>query len=85
MVSAAAHLGWEIPRQHWTKVEVSERLEEELDFESIARLLADLNDLRKSEAYGDVPPPEDMDAEDIAATVESYVESVAALFEDGDA
>lgn len=81
VVAAAAHLGWEPPRQHWTKVDAAERLEEEHDFESTAPLLADLNELRKAEAYGDVPPPENMDAEEVASTIESYVEAVATLIE----
>jgi hypothetical protein len=44
------------------------------------RLLHDLNDARKSAAYGDVPAP-DLKAEDVASEIERYVKAVAELVE----
>ncbi|MCI0453339.1 MAG: hypothetical protein L0Z51_13340 [Candidatus Latescibacteria bacterium] len=40
-----------------------------------ADLLRDLNETRKSEAYGDVVAPT-LDAEDVAREIEEYVEAV---------
>ena len=42
-------------------------------------LLVDLNDKRKHEAYGDIDPPEDLHAEEIATAVEEYVEAIREL------
>jgi hypothetical protein len=45
----------------------------------ISNLLRDLNEARKSRAYGDVPFPR-LDAENVAAAVETFVTAVNALF-----
>jgi hypothetical protein len=42
-------------------------------------LLKDLNDARKSEAYGDIAAPE-LGAEDVVSQIEKYVEAVKAFF-----
>ena len=39
-------------------------------------LLRDLNELRKSESYGEVHPPQTRSAEDIVTEVEDYVGEV---------
>jgi hypothetical protein len=46
----------------------------------IDQLLRDLNDARKSAAYGDIPAP-DLEAEYVASEIERYVDAVAALLE----
>ena len=42
-------------------------------------LLRDLNEARKSEVYGDVTTPPELDPEDVAVRIEEYIESVATL------
>ena len=44
----------------------------------VSELLRDLNEGRKHQSYGDVDAPE-LSAEETAAAIETYVESVAAL------
>ena len=44
----------------------------------MAELLRDLNEVRKSEAYGDVAAPK-LDAEDVAGAIEEFVDAVSAL------
>ena len=46
--------------------------------DDVSDLLRDLNEGRKSVAYGDVNPPE-LDAEETAARIEKYVDSIADL------
>ena len=48
----------------------------------VSDLLRDLNEARKSVAYGDIGLPE-LDAEDVASRIEAYIESVSALIEQG--
>jgi len=43
--------------------------------------LRDLNDARKAAAYGDMERPE-LDAEDIASQIETFVDAVAGTIED---
>ncbi len=43
-----------------------------------ADLLRDLNETRKSEAYGEVAAP-NLDAEDVACEIELYIAAVEAL------
>lgn len=43
-------------------------------------LLRDLNETRKSEAYGEGAAP-DLDAEEVASEIETFVEAVAQLVE----
>lgn len=43
---------------------------------NVEALMRDLNEVRKSEAYGDVATPPTLDAEDVAREVEEYVAAV---------
>ncbi len=43
----------------------------------VGDLLVDLNNMRKHEAYGDIDPPENLDAQDVAAKIDEYVEAVS--------
>lgn len=81
VVAAALHLGQERPGGHREKADTAEVLAEEHDLPDIDGLLRDLNDMRKHEAYGDVDPPDGLSAEEVAAEVEEYVESVGALLQ----
>lgn len=54
----------------------------ERGLDDVSDLLQDLNEARKSVAYGDIGPPE-LDAEGVASRIEDYIESLAALIERG--
>ena len=67
-----------VAKAHWARVEAAETLHQQHGLEHVSELLRDLNETRKSEAYGDVVAPE-LDPEDVASQVESYIDSVAQL------
>jgi hypothetical protein len=50
--------------------------------DDVSDLLRDLNEARKSVAYGDIGLPE-LDAEEVASRIEAYIESISALIEQG--
>ncbi len=81
VVAAAEHLDITWQRTHPNKVSVARRLHAEHGLPDVADLLVDLNSLRKSEAYGELPPAEQRDPEDIAITVEEFLDAVSALVE----
>jgi hypothetical protein len=76
--AACLHLGIVTQKAHWARVEAARTLHDKHRLAGVSELLRDLNETRKSEAYGDVEAPE-LDAEDVANEIESYVESVAKL------
>lgn len=79
VVAASLHKGWRRPNQHIDKVASARRLTREDGLPEVATLLIDLNEMRKSENYGDVPAPENLDAEDVASAVERYIDAVTEL------
>ncbi len=81
VVAAALHLGQERPTGHRDKADTAGFLADEHDLPDVWDLLRDLNDMRKHEAYGDVDPPDGLDAEEVATAIEEYVESVGALLQ----
>ena len=81
IVAAALHLGQQRPGSHRDKADAAEVLAEEHGLPDVGSLLRDLNDMRKHEAYGDVDPPDGLNAEEVAAEIEQYVESVGALLQ----
>jgi hypothetical protein len=81
IVAASEFAGLERPRQHWTKIEAAERLTEKYGLPDVSDLLPKLNDMRKAENYGDIAPPGDLNAEDVATDVEAYVEAVSSLLD----
>jgi len=78
VVAAADLEGVSWKRSHDSKVEISEVLRDRLGLPDVADLLRDLNELRKSESYGEVKPPQSRSAEDIVTEVEEYVLEVEA-------
>ena len=76
--AACLHLGMTVQKAHWARVEAAETLHDQLGLQDVSDLLRDLNETRKSEAYGDVEAPE-LDAEDVASRIELYIDSVAEL------
>lgn len=81
VVAAALHLGQQRPGSHSVKVETAELLAQEHGLPGVEDLLLDLNEMRKHEAYGDVDPPDGLDAEDVTTLIEEYVEAVGALLQ----
>ena len=78
--AAARHAGMKTSKKHWEKADVAGELHKNYGLPDVEQLLHDLNDARKSAAYGDVPAP-DLDAEDVASEIERYVDAVTALVE----
>jgi len=76
--AACLHRGMTVQKAHWARVEAAETLHDQLGLQDVSDLLRDLNETRKSEAYGDVEAPE-LDAEDVASRIELYIDSVAEL------
>jgi len=78
--AAALHVAMTTSKKHWEKADTARELHEKHGLPDVERLLRDLNDARKSAAYGDVPAP-DLDAEAVASEIERYVDAVAGLLE----
>ena len=76
--AACLHLGMTTQKAHWARVGAAEGLHRDHGLADVSALLRDLNETRKSEAYGDVDAPE-LDAEDVATKIGLYVDSVAKL------
>ena len=76
--AAAVRVGLKTSKKHWEKADVAVELHKKHGLPNIEQLLHDLNDARKSAAYGDVPAP-NLNAEDVASEIERYVDAVEAL------
>lgn len=74
--AVSLHLGWDTPPWHTARQKNATRLASEHGFAPVAGLLADLNEARKSEAYGDLARPPSLDPYEVATAVEDYVASV---------
>ena len=79
VMAAADQLGVTWERTHPSKVAAARALHQQNGLPDVAPLLQELNEIRKSESYGEVRPPSTFDAEDIAVAVEDYVEAVDGL------
>lgn len=75
VMAAAAHAAIAVERNHWQKADVARQLHHDHGLPDIVDLLSDLNQARKGAAYGDVEIPK-LDPEDVAASIEGYVEAV---------
>ena len=65
---------------HSNRVERARQLHRDYGLDDVSDLLRDLNETRKSEAYGDVIAPS-LDAEETAASIEGYVDAVETILE----
>lgn len=81
VIAAAEHLKVPVKRTHVSKVQAARVLAKNHGLPDIGDLMQDLNEVRKSEAYGDITAPQNMDPEDVATNVELYVDAVTHLFE----
>ena len=80
---AGLHFGISRARghQHQGRMSLAKTLSKR-GLDDVSDLLRDLNEARKSVAYGDTELPE-LDAEDVASRIEAYIESISALTEQG--
>ena len=78
--AAAVRVRMKTSKKHWEKADIAGELHQKHGLPDIEQLLRDLNDARKSAAYGDIPAP-DLNAEDVASAIERYVDAVADLVE----
>lgn len=76
--AASLHVGMNVQKAHWARVNAAGKLHLDHGLADVSELLRDLNEVRKSEAYGDVQAPV-LDAEDVASEVESFIDSVSRL------
>jgi hypothetical protein len=74
--SAATHAGLMVPRAHWARVQAATKLHIDYGLPDVESLLTELNEVRKSEVYGDGSAPE-LDAEEVARSVEDFVDAVS--------
>lgn len=76
-MAAALHHGYSLQRSHWSKADAARDLARNQGLPDISGLMRDLNEIRKSEAYGDVATPVRLDPENIAREIEEYVDMVS--------
>ena len=78
VVAAALHTGTPVQKTHPSKVAAASQLSSRHGLPDVSNLLVQLNDARKSEAYGDVIKP-DLDPEGLVTDIEEHVTAVEAL------
>ena len=76
------HFGESPEKSHWSRIDAARQLGQ-YGLDDVSDLLRELNEGRKSVAYGDSERPES-DAEDLVARIERFVESVSVLLERGE-
>lgn len=78
VMAAANHLKLKVQRTHPGKVQAATLLAKKHKLPDVSDLLVELNTARKAHAYGDVEAP-DLDEQELAAALDSYVDAVAKL------
>src|SRR5205085_2205675 len=73
--AAALHAKIEFVKQHWSKEKAARKLAKDHALADVSELLSDLNDGRKSAAYGDTEEP-DRDPGDVLEEFREYVDQV---------
>lgn len=73
----------QVKKNHPSRAKAAEELHEHHQLPDVAELLGDLNETRKSEAYGDVEAPE-LNAEDVVTAIQEYVSKVEKLLAPGE-
>jgi hypothetical protein len=76
IMAAATHAGISSIKQHWAKAEAARKLAKQHGLPDVSELLRDLNDGRKSAAYGDTEEP-DREPSEVLSAFEEYVDTVA--------
>lgn len=78
-VAAALHRSYPMKKTHGSKADVVRDLAAREGLPDVSQLMRDLNEVRKSEAYGDVASPPTLVAHDVVRDVEAYVNAVDSL------
>jgi hypothetical protein len=78
VMAAAMHTGIDTQKSHPAKASAAQVLAKMHGLVDVSKLLRELNDARKAEAYGDVLRPA-LDPEDVAGDIQAYVDSVEEL------
>ena len=78
--AACLHHGIAVQKAHWARVQAAATLHLQHGLPDVTDLLRDLNETRKSVAYGDVAAPP-LNAEQVAGDIEEYINRVRALVE----
>lgn len=78
--AAATHAEIKFGKTHPSKADAAQELATRHGLPGVSSLLAELNDARKSVAYGDIAMPS-LDAEDVAIAIEAYVDAVGIFLE----
>jgi hypothetical protein len=79
VVAAALHCNVTLKRTHTSKADAADELSNSHGLPEISDLMQDLNEVRKSEAYGDISARPTLDPEDVASQVEEYIDAVSNL------
>jgi hypothetical protein len=78
---AGSHFGISRGQGHRGRASLAKTLSKR-GLDDVSDLLRDLNEARKSVAYGDIGLPE-LDAEEVASRIEAYIDSLSVLIEQG--
>jgi hypothetical protein len=76
--AASLHLGTPLKKTHGSRVNAAAELHRRHGLPDVSGLLRDLNETRKSMAYGEVAGVV-LDAEDVASDIENYIALVGGL------
>lgn len=81
VVAGAQHFGITVEKTHPSKNRAADTMRDSHGLPDITPLMLQLWDMRQSESYGDVRPPQDLDAEFVASEIDAYVEAIRAYIE----
>lgn len=79
VMAASKYLKLHDTKTHYGKSDIAAELHTKHGLPEVESLMRDLNDARKSEAYGDIEFPSDLDPEEVATSVETYIDAVEEL------
>ena len=77
--AACLQVGIKAGKSHPARAQAAAELASTHGLPDVSELLRGLNEVRKHQSYGDVADAPELGAEEIAAEVEAYVDSVAKL------
>jgi hypothetical protein len=82
VVAGALHKGYAVKRTHPGKVQAAQWLATEHGLSDVSDLLVDLNTARKSQAYGDIDFPDNLDADDVAQAIGEFLDEIERLLDE---
>lgn len=81
--AACFHLGIAVAKTHPSRADTATRMATQHRLPDVSDLLRELNDARKSVAYGDIELPE-LDPEETAIEIETFIDAVGEMIGGGD-